>query len=117
MHCLENHLVMIEYLFGDHPRIQSLNKKLCNYMLHNGSPIDVYRIVRHLMPFSYVALISILVEKEVITYAQAAYFSLVDASYDLIGYFLLVDHYSKKVSYQVSGGIRWEKKCGLSSHY
>ena len=111
-------------------------------MLHNGSPIDVYRIVRHLMPFSYVALISILVEKEVITYAQAAYFSLVEediegaydylencvvepdesllnlyASYDLIGYFLLVDHYSKRVSYQVSGGIRWEKKCGLSSHY
>ena len=39
------------------------------------------------------------------------------ASYDLIGYFQLVDHYSKKVSYQVSGGIRWEKKCGLSSHY
>ncbi|WP_295090057.1 hypothetical protein [uncultured Catenibacterium sp.] len=142
MQCLENHLVMIEYLFGDHPRIQSLNKKLCNYMLHNGSPIDVYRIVRHLMPFSYLALISILVEKEVITYAQAAYFSLVEediegaydyldkyevepdesllnlyASYDLIGYFLLVDHYSKKVSYQVSGGIRWEKKCGLSSHY
>ncbi len=36
------------------------------------------------------------------------------ASYDLIGYFQLVDHYSKKVSYQVSGGIRWEKKCGLS---
>ena len=36
MQCLENHLVMIEYLFGDHPRIQSLNKKLCNYMMHNG---------------------------------------------------------------------------------
>ena len=93
-------------------------------------------------PFSYLALISLLVDKEVITYAQAAYFSLVEediegayeylencevepdesllnlyASYDLIGYFQLVDHYSKKVSYQVSGGIRWEKKCGLSSHY
>ena len=77
-----------------------------------------------------------------ITYAQAAYFSLVEediegayeylekcevepdesllnlyASYDLIGYFQIVDYYSKKVSYQVSGGIRWEKKCGLSSHY
>lgn len=35
MQCLENHLVMIEYLFGEHPRIQSLNKNLCNYMLHN----------------------------------------------------------------------------------
>lgn len=23
MQCLENHLVMIEYLFGEHPRIQS----------------------------------------------------------------------------------------------
>ena len=33
MQCLENHLVMIEYLFGEHPRIQSLNKNLCNYML------------------------------------------------------------------------------------
>lgn len=137
MQCLENHLVMIEYLFGEHPRIQSLNKNLCNYMLHNGSPLDVYRIVRHLMPFSYLALISLLVDKEVITYAQAAYFSLVEediegayeylencveepdesllnlyASYDLIGYFQLVDHYSKKVSYQVSGGIRWEKNVG-----
>lgn len=125
MQTLEYHLAMIEYLFGKHPRIQSLNKSLCNYMLKNESPLDVYRIVRHLMPFSYIALISLLVEKGVITYAQAAYFSLVEedidgayaylekcdqepdealmnlyASYDLIGYFLLVDHYSHEVTFQ-----------------
>lgn len=125
MQTLEYHLAMVEYLFKYHPRIQSLNKSLCNYMLKNESPLDVYRIVRHLMPFSYLTLISLLTEKGIITYAQAAYISLVEediegayqylekceeepdeslmnlyASYDLIGYFMLVDHYNYQVSYQ-----------------
>ena len=125
MQCLEYHLVMIEYLFKNHPRIKSLNKSLCNYMLNNESPFDVYRIVRHLMPFSHLALISLLVEINKISYEQAAYFSLVEediegaynylqkcekepneslmnlyASYDLIGYFFLVDHYSYQIPYQ-----------------
>ena len=125
MQTLEYHLAMVEYLFKDHPRIQSLNKSLCNYILKNESPLDVYRIVRHLMPFSYIALISLLTEKGIMTYAQAAYISLVEediegaykylekcekepdeslmnlyASYDLIGYFMLVDHYNYQVSYQ-----------------
>ena len=76
------------------------------------SQYDTRLLVFHCAAYSYITSYSMIEYVEPDESLLNLY-----ASYDLTGYFLLVDHYSKKVSYQVSGGIRWEKKCGLSSHY
>lgn len=109
---------MINYFFGDDARVITLKKALKRVILKLDDPLNVYRLLRHIMDLDHATLIRALVKGRYMNEEQAAFCNLVEnddeeaydylvhldhepsqslleyyGAYSLMGYFALKRHY------------------------
>ena len=90
---LENHLVMMNHLFGDNEIYHQEKVKLKKKILKLNDPVNQYRVLRHIMNLSPGLLIESLSQRHYINYEQAAYFSIVEEDIDeAYRYLSMMDH-------------------------
>ena len=90
---LENHLVMMNYLFGEQPIYHQEKVALKKKIMKLNDPINQYRVLRHIMLMSPQTLIENLYNGHYINAEQAAYFNLVEENTDeAYRYLTMMDH-------------------------